>query len=541
MTVKFFLFLFSFFWFLRQIKAILFWLYLWQLKEYHIGRFGDHFRTYKGKKIFLNKVFISKILLFLPLIFLREKIYFYFLFLFSYFLESLKFLFDLFLKKTILPKFTLKIILLFFFNLFFVFFYFFSNLKFHFYFLFYLVLFDILNFGTISALVLIFQIPTALFKRIIIEKAKQKRKKFKDLLVIAIVGSYGKTSTKEFLAEILSQKYKVLKTKEHQNSEIGISKCILNNLKPEHQIFVVEMGAYNKGGIKLLCEIAKPKIGIITGVNEQHLALFGSMENLISAEGGKELIESLPENGLVIFNGNNRYCQELYQKTKILKRIVYSTFSTTVKNIEYDLTAENIKVEKEYLFFTITSKDGEKADFKVNLLGAQNIENVLLAACCAKELGMSLKEISQASEKLKSLPHQMELKKGINNLNIIDATYSANPDGVFSHLEYLKVWSGKKVIVMPCLIELGKASKKIHKKIGEKIAEVCDLAIITTKDKLKEIRDEAIKNGMRKENILFLETPEEIFEKIKNFCQKEDVILLEGRVPDQLMKLLEKK
>ena len=90
-----------------------------------------------------------------------------------------------------------------------------------------------------------------------------------------------------------------MKTKEHQNSEVGISQCILNDLEPKHQIFICEMGAYNRGGIKLLASIAKPKIGILTGINEQHLATFGSLENIIKTK--YEVIESLPSDGLAIF------------------------------------------------------------------------------------------------------------------------------------------------------------------------------------------------------------------------------------------------
>ena len=88
----------------------------------------------------------------------------------------------------------------------------------------------------------------------------------------------------DLIISYLSKKYKVLKTKEHQNSEIGVAKCILNDLKSEHEIFIAEVGAYNKGKVKEVCSILRPEIGIVTGINEQHLALFGSMENLLSAE-----------------------------------------------------------------------------------------------------------------------------------------------------------------------------------------------------------------------------------------------------------------
>jgi UDP-N-acetylmuramoyl-tripeptide--D-alanyl-D-alanine ligase len=520
---------FSTFWFFRQIKSILFWLYLWQLKEYHIGRFIDHFRTEKGKRIFLNKTFLWKIVFLLFFIFAPTlRLTLFWLILFLYFLEFLKFLYDFSKKQILKPIFTSKIVFLFSFNFLFTLFYLFALFQNKEFLIFWLLIFDILSPAIFSGIVLIFQPITFLLRTTVIQKAKKKREKFKDLLVIGICGSYGKTSTKEFLATILEEKFpgKVLKTKEHQNSEIGISKCILEDLKESHKIFVVEMGAYNKGGIKLLCDIVKPKIGIITGVNEQHLATFGSMENLISAEGGKELIESLQEDGLVIFNGENEILRKIYQETRIKKRIV------GISKKEFDLWAGNIKVKKEVLFFQTFTKEGEMADFNLNLIGAQNIQNLLLAICAAKELGMSLKEISRAAKKIRKEQSGVRLIKTKDGFNVIDATYSANPDSVISHLEYLKVWPGKRAIIMPCLIELGPASKEIHKKIGEKIYEVCDLAIIVTRDRFKEIKEGA------KEKAIFLENVKGIYEKIKQFTGESDIILLEGRLPREFLNLI---
>jgi len=427
-------------WLIVFIKQLLFWLWIWQLKEYHRGRFMAHFEAQKIKKIVSS--------------FWRPK--------FPKFTKKIIFLF--------LACLGLEILLLLYFSF---------------------ISIAILTIFLIPLLILSFQIPSALWRKIIINKAKEKRLKFKSLLVIGITGSYGKTSTKEFLSTILSEKFKVLKTKEHQNSEVGVSQCILRELKQEHEIFVCEMAAYNRGGIKLLCDISQPKIGILTGINEQHMATFGSQENIIKTK--YELMESLPEDGIAFFNARNKYCLELYQKTK-LKKFLYAKNAT---------------------FF------GE--------------ENIMGAIAVAKELGMQEEEISRASEKNEYKFPGIKIKKGINGLNIVDATYSANPDGVTAHLEYLKTFPGRKVIIMPCLIELGKSSKEVHRRIGKKIAEVCDLAIITTKDRFKEIKEEA------GEKIVFLENPKEIFEKVKNFCQSGDVILLESRVPQELINLLLKQ
>ena len=540
------LFLLSILWLIRETKAILFYLYLWQLKEYHIGRFLDHFRTEKGKRLIFNSLNLLKILLISG--FFIFPFYFPFILVALYTLEVAKALTDFFQKRLKKPVLTKKTVFLILAALLLEILFIFANwFRLTPSFALWLLIFDIFTLAIASGITLIFQPLVVLGRNQIIKKAKKKRDDFKNLLVIGITGSYGKTSTKEFLATILSEKFKVLKTAEHQNSEVGVSLCILNDLKPEHEIFIVEMGAYNRGGIKLLCDIIKPKIGVITGINEQHMATFGSLENIIKAkyelieslprsESESSLLRGLPENGLAIFNGDNDYCYELYKKTKKPKK-VYS-LQSTISNLPVDLYTSSIAVNREFLSFKVIDKNGESAIFKANLLGEQNISNILASAVCAKELGMTLEEITKACQKIESWQGGVELKKGINGLNIIDATYSANPDGVISHIDYLKIWPGKKVIIMPCLIELGKVSKRIHKEIGKKIGEVCDLSIITTREHFQEIGEGATEKGLKGENILFTENPKEIFEKIKNFCSHGDVVLLESRMPSQLINLL---
>lgn len=529
-------------WFVRVVRNISFWLYLWQLKDYHIGRFIDHFRTEQGKKLLWNRsiavklffvisfvlVFFGTQVLYVPGLFTYVFISFWIIAFFVLYIVEGGIAFKRMLKKQLLlPVPTSKIVLL---RLVLTIF----TLLLLFYVQFaldlslpliwinpYLLLlgYDLLTPLIVSLVVLLFQ-PFAVFGRNrIIASARKKREQFKNLTVIGITGSFGKTSTKEFLSFILSQKFKVLKTKEHQNSEVGVSQCILNELNDSHEIFVCEMGAYGKGGIKLLANIAKPKIGIMIGANEQHLATFGSMENLLSAEGGKELVDSLPGEGVAIFNGNNKYAEKLYQESKGMKKILCGR----------DVKAENILIEQRGISFAI-----DNVGMKANLLGGYNIDNLLLAITCARELGMNLEEIAMACSRIPQELGAMKLNTTKDGLNIIDSTYSANPDGVFSALEYLKVWSQKKILVMPCLIELGSASSEIHKKIGERIMEVCDLAIITTKDRFDDIKEGA-KNS---EKVICLEHEEQIVKKIQSIAGPGDVVLLEGRVSSNIKQLL---
>jgi UDP-N-acetylmuramoyl-tripeptide--D-alanyl-D-alanine ligase len=227
------------------------------------------------------------------------------------------------------------------------------------------------------------------------------------------------------------------------------------------------------------------------------MATFGSQENIVQAK--YELIQSLPPDGIAFFNAKNSYCVELYNKTKI-KKILY----------------------------------GQAASF-------QGQENILGAMAVARELRMSDQEVSAAVREIDATFPGARIKKGRDGITVIDATYSANPDGVMAALEYLKNLpgppageAGKKIIVMPCLIELGKASKEVHKRIGAKIAEVCDLAVITTADRLVDIKEGA----KGSEKIVFIENPTSIIEKIKSTTTAGDVVLLEGRVAKELFKLI---
>ncbi len=525
----------SILWLIRTTKIALFYIYLWQLKEYQVKRFLDHFTTAKGRQLIFNGLNLVKIVL--AVVFFFQPVVFFYLLLTLYLIETLKVFLDILqkrLKRPVLTKKTAVLVpaaifleILFLLVLF-------LNLENIYWLAFGLLIFDILSPIIFSLLVLAFQPLTVFLRNQIIKKAKKKREQYKDLLVIGITGSYGKTSTKELLATILSEKFSVLKTKNHQNSEMGISQCILNDLKKEHKIFIVEMGAYGKGGINLLCDIVKPKIGILIGINEQHLALYGSQKNIIKTK--YELIKSLPTDGTAIFNGANKYCSELYEKTEIRKKLCNGNLERTIVSaiLDPDIWAENIKVEKEWIFFKVCLKNGEEANFRVNLIGRQHIENILLAVCCAKELGMSLEEISRACLKIKPEQGGVKLLKK-DGLTILDASYSANLNGVIADLDYLKIYSGKKIIIMPCLIELGEVSEKVHKKIGRKIGEICDLAIITTKEKFKEIKQGTENSSL---SILLIEKPKEIIEKTKGFSGTEDVILLEGRVPKKVIDFL---
>ncbi len=525
----------SILWFIRTSKYVFFWLYLWQLKEYHIGRFLDHFKTQKGQKLLFNFLQSFKILL---VIFFYNNIIFVWILSLIYLIEVFVFLKTISDKKIKKPKITKKTVFLTLFSLFIVILFPIILYKLRYNitkFSLYLLVFDFFIPLIIAMAVLLLEPLTILLRNNTIRKAKNKIKNFKLItggpIVIGITGSYGKTSTKEFLSTILSYKFNILKTRDHQNSEIGISKCILDNLNRDHQVFVVEMGSYNKGGIKLLADIVKPKIGIVTGVNEQHLSLFGSLSNLLSAEGGGELAQALPKGGLLILNGDNKYCLDLYKKTNIEKKI----YTLSKGGIDSDIWADEITMRKDNVSFVVLTKAKEMIPFSINVFGKQNVQNILGAILAAKQLGMSFEEIARASKNITGDQSGLFLKNGKHGVNVIDSSYSSNPNGVVADLEYLSIFPKKKVVIMPCLIELGRESAEIHERIGKEIGKICDLAIITTKEMFRQIKKGAVASGMNEKNIVFCERPEEILTRISIFCTKGDTILLEGRVPEKVI------
>jgi len=370
-------------------------------------------------------------------------------------------------------------------------------------------------------------------KKKIIKMAKGKIESRKEnLLVIGVTGSYGKTSTKEFLAELLSNKFKVCKTEENNNTEMGVAKTILEKLHTNHEILVVEMAAYKKGEIKRICDIVRPSIGILTGIGTQHFALFGSQENIIKAK--YELIESLPEKGLTIFNGDSNFFLEVFKKTKKPKKF-YS-----LNNPRASLYAKNIREFENRVEFTVCG-GGEEAEFRANLMGKQNIPNILAALLVVQELGMKIGEnrTKEIVQSLKPFPRTMELRAGVNGIKIIDDSYSGNFEGVISALNYLKNYQDyKKMIVLYPLIELWVVARDVHIKIGRKIGVICDFCILTNNDFAKEIKSGAIEAGLEEQNIKIIEKPSEAVKQIKNLARKGDVVLLENRVPDEIIKSL---
>jgi UDP-N-acetylmuramoyl-tripeptide--D-alanyl-D-alanine ligase len=419
--------IFSIFWCIRLFFNLLSYIQLWYVKEYRFDRMLIHLKTKQGKR-----------LLFLP--WRRPPIKPKACFIFA---GSLAVLFGIYV---FLPSFILwKLLLM-----------------------------DILSFWITALLVLILKVPTFIYHEILIRKAVTKLRSHKKMIIIGITGSYGKTSTKEILATIMSTKFKTLKTEASKNSPIGIAEVVLSELTPQHEVFIVEMGAYKPGEITRMSKMVEPEIGIVTAINEQHQDLFGSIEGTVNAK--YELIQGLQGRKIAIFNADNIYTKQMADRARKegYSVVVFSPHDT----------AETIHSSDNGTSFTL-KHEHKSVEIHAKLIGTHQVSNILAAATAALSVGMTLPEISKACSLLKPVAHTMTPIRGVNGLLFIDDTFNNNPDAARAAIDYLKATKGKKILVFQPMIELGKFSHTRHKEIGAYAASVCD-EIILTNDSYRE-------------------------------------------------------
>lgn len=519
--------------FIWVFKSTLFWVALWQLKEYRLDRVLIHLReTTQGKNLLFSKLVTLKWIIILSWILILERNDFILLYRISVvvvLLYQVYLVLKEYLSKSIQrPVFTLKAILIIFLAFSIVsLFYFIPFMERFVWLLFLEQLIPLL----VYFFVLSMSFPTEIYRDWQIEKARKKIKEHKKLFVIGITGSYGKSSTKDYVAQILERKFKVLKTKGTNNTPIGIAKTILSGLRKETEIFVVEMGAYKRGEIREMCEIVNPKIGIITAVNEQHMSLFGSLENVAKTK--YELIESLPKDGLALFNGNNEIARQLWSKTN-KKKILYKTGSSE-KDDDSIVNASNIHVKPDFITFYVRIGN-KKINLSSPLIGTQNIENILPGIAVANYLGVNDKQIKNAVALLSPLPKSMEYHKSENGSTFIDDTFNANPQAVLAALNYMKIYKGRRILVFQPMIELGKNAKSEHYRVAKKISEICDNLLLTNKNFYNSIK-KGIEDGGGNCAVLTGD-PQSFSEFIKDETNKGDIVVFEGKEAANVLGLI---
>lgn len=355
-------------------------------------------------------------------------------------------------------------------------------------------------------------------------KAKSKLKSMKNLKVVGVTGSYGKTTSKNILSDVLSIKFNTLPTPRSFNTPNGLMITINNHLDKFDEIFIAEMGAYKLGEIKELCDLVHPQYGILTVIGTAHLESFGSEENIQKTK--FELIESLPSDGIGILNKDDS--MQVNYKLKNNCKILW----IGIENKDVDVYASNIKCSEKGTTFDVTFKeDKTKYEFQTKLLGYFNVYNILAAIALGKELGMDIQSLQAGVKKVKPTEHRLELKKG-PGVVIIDDAYNSNPSGAKMALDVLNMMKGKKIIVTPGMIELGSKQYEYNKEFGNQIADVCNEVILVGEKQTKAIYDGLEEKGYNKNKIHIINDVKKAFDIVNKIKDNNTYVLLENDLPD---------
>ncbi len=357
--------------------------------------------------------------------------------------------------------------------------------------------------------------------------AQNKLKSMPNLKIIGITGSYGKTSSKNILSDILNIKYNALPTPRNLNTYNGLIMTVNNYMDKFTDIFIAEMGAYVKGEIAGLCKLVKPKYGIITRIGTAHLETFGSEDNIV--QGKFELVESLPSDGFAILNGDDP--KQVNYKIKNKVRIIW----IGIENENVDVRATNIKCSNKGTSFDVLFKgDEKKYHFETKLLGDHNVYNILAALACGREFDIDIPDLITAVRNVRPVEHRLELKR-LGNFYQIDDAYNSNPIGAENACKILGMMPGYKVVVTPGMVELGTKEDEYNKKFGEQIAKVADIVILIGKKKTQPIKEGLLTSGFNKEQIIVFNDVRDAYPYINNLAisVKQDVYaLFENDLPD---------
>ncbi|WP_423786601.1 Mur ligase family protein [Helicobacter winghamensis] len=334
--------------------------------------------------------------------------------------------------------------------------------------------------------------------------AKDKLENFSNLTIIAVTGSYGKTSLKNYLSQILQESFKVHSTPRSVNTLTGIIADINQNLSPLTDIYIVEAGARGSGDIKEIVELIAPQIVVVGKIGEAHIEYFKNIENIYRTK--YEILESSRLQNAYIYKEN-------IQPTNIQARII--NFPQDPSDIEATLQGTNFSLKVK----------GEKLSFQTRILGAFNVINISAAIAVGSDLGISNERLVKQAQKLEPINHRLS-KIVVNGKIILDDSYNGNLDGMLEAIRLASLHNGKKIIVTPGLVE---SSKEANIKLAEAIDKVFDIAIITG-----ELNANTLRSNIHSTQKILLKDKTNIEHMLKSTTNSGDLILFANDAPSYI-------
>jgi len=368
----------------------------------------------------------------------------------------------------------------------------------------------------------------SLIKQIIIQIAAFKMRRLSNVKIIGIAGSYGKTTTKELVASVLSQKYRVLKTPENINTPLGISRLILKNFTPAIEIFVVEMGEFYRGDIKAICDIVKPDIAVVTGINEAHLERLKNLDQTISTI--FEVVTNSQKDASVVLNADDKNITQSFSRY-CTKRVVHPYSSHTTKG-KFAITNVTFRPDGGGQSFTLTkNKDSQR--ISTQLLGHYAIGSCICAATVGELLDINLTDITRGIAQVSPVSHRLQPIHNPHGILIIDDSYNGSSAGVKEAIGVLSQFGDRrKVFVTPGLVETGTLAHEVHRTIGNKLAPVANLVLLI-KNSVTDSIVAGLKDGnFPPENIVLFSDATTAYSQLRQYLKPGDVVLLQNDWPE---------
>ena len=361
----------------------------------------------------------------------------------------------------------------------------------------------------------IIQVPNA--EDSLVEIAKQKRKLYDGIPVIAITGSVGKTSTKDAIAGVMAQKYNVQKTQGNYNNRIGVPLTIMS-LK-DHDALVIEMGMNHFGEIRELTQIAKPTICVISNIGTSHIGNLGSREGILKAK--LEILEGMNKQGKVIINNDNDLLHKWNIEDKTYEKITFGIHEDS------DYTAKNVIMKEEGNDFQVEI-EGQTYNFSTPKAGEPFVLNALSAIAVGREYKIEPEKIIKAIQETQIAKNRMDIEKQ-NNLLIIKDYYNSSYESIKPGLEYLAALKGgNKIAVLGDIKEVGEYAKELHEKVGKEVIKNKIDTLLTVGLDARYIAESAIENGMNIEKVYQCANNLQAIAKLKDILKPEDKILLKA-------------
>lgn len=351
-----------------------------------------------------------------------------------------------------------------------------------------------------------------------LQKIANYKRNLYNIPVVAITGSVGKTSTKDIVASVVSQKYNVLKTEGNLNNQIGLPLTLLQ-LK-NHTAVVVEMGMGNAGEISNLSKTAEPTLAVITNVGTSHIGNLGSRENILKAK--LEILDGLMSDGKLIINNDNDLLHKYYEENKSDKLLPYGIEDFSL------LKPTNIICKNDSSSYSITINN-ETCEVKVPVGGKHFIYNSLSAILVGLQLDIPISDIISGIENFTLTKSRMEINHIKDNITIINDAYNASYDSMKAALEYLHGYSKeRKIAVLGDMLELGEFSEQLHENVGNEVVNNNIDILITIGKEAMNIYKKSIDLGFDSHNAFWFDNNSDAIKKINGILKPNDVVLLKA-------------